>query len=315
MAGLNLYNRKESKAKKKIKMKHFLLFVISLTILGCDKEDITTQDPVKNLSTSVEYEQLTGVDPNLLSLDIYYNSLIALKKPVVIYVHGGGWIIGDKSNQVENKIDLFQSLDYIFVSINYRLSPFPYELNNPDRVMYPIHNVDVANAIKWVFDNISQYGGNSNKIALLGHSAGAHLVCLTGTNQTFLNNVGLNLTNIKGVAVIDTEVYDVLSKVQDNDTSRINAFGTDSSLNIQASPIFNIIDGVDYPKFFIAKRGNANRILAANNFISALEQNGVSVSQIDGSIYNHSGINSAIGEPGETLITNPLKQFFEECFE
>lgn len=102
------------------------------------------------------------------------------------------------------------------MSINYRLSPFPYELDNPDRVLFPTHNIDVTDAIKWVTDNIDTYGGDVNNIALLGHSAGAHLVALTGTNPSFLNAVGLSFSDIRGIAAIDTEGYDILSEIQDN---------------------------------------------------------------------------------------------------
>jgi hypothetical protein len=101
----------------------------------------------------------------------------------------------------------------------------------------------------------------------------------------------------------------------DNQNMYINAFGTDTIINIDASPIYNVIDTLSYPKFFIAKRGSSQRIGYANDFINVLETNGVSVSQVNGSAYDHSGINNAIGEPNETLITNALKGFFEGCFE
>jgi len=297
-------------------MRNVLLLLLPVFLLGCNKEDDNTIEPiVVNLSKTVAYKTIDGINPNLLSLDIYYNSLTDEKKPVIIYVHGGGWCIGDKSNEIENKTTLFQSLNYVFVSINYRLSPFPYELNNSDRVMYPTHNRDVADAVKWVFDNINQYGGQPNKVALLGHSAGAHLVALTGTNPMFINNVGLNFSDIKGVAVIDTEGYNVLSKTQENNALYINAFGIDANYNTQASPILNSTNSITYPNFFIAKRGNTERITIANNFINTLEQNGVSVSQVDGSIYDHSGINDAIGKTNETVITNALIAFFEDCFQ
>ncbi len=288
--------------------------LLSILLLACDKSDSPIKETT-NLSTTIQYKQIDGVEPNLLSLDIHYSSSTEQKKPVVIYVHGGAWCLGDKTNQLENKIKLFQKLNYVFVSVNYRLSPFPHQLNNPDRIMYPTHNQDIADAIKWVFDNISRYGGEANKIALLGHSAGGHLVALTGTNSSFLNDVGLNLSNIKGIAVIDTEGYDIAPKITDNNKNYINAFGTDSNLNTQASPIHNIVSGVSYPKFFIAKRGNTNRIQIANDFINTLKQNGVFVSQINGSIYSHSEINQAIGKDGEELITNELKLFLKNCFQ
>ncbi len=288
------------------------ILLLSTLLLACNQADT----PIKptQASATIAYKRLDKVDPNLLSLDIYYNQPTTQKKPVVIYVHGGGWIRGDKTNQLENKIKLFRELNYVFVSINYRLSPYPFEPNNPNRLMYPIHNRDVADAIKWVFDNISAYGGAPNKIALLGHSAGAHLVALTGTNATFLADVGLSLANIKGIAVIDTQGYDIISRIEDGNSIYINAFGIDSTLNTQASPMYNIVNSVTYPKFFIAKRGNAARIKMANNFIDTLEQNGIFVSQVDGSIYNHAEINQAIGQANETLITNALKLFFETCF-
>lgn len=219
--------------------------------------------------------------------------------------------------KLEDKVNLFFSMDYLFVSVNYRLSPFPFEINNPDRIQFPTHNKDVANAIKWVYDHVEEYGGNKNKIALIGHSAGAHIVALTGTNSQFLEQVSLSLSYIKGVAVIDTQAYDVVEQVVNgtNQNMYINAFGTDEIQNRLASPIFNVNPNTDYPKFFIAKRGSAQRIAYADDFIEVLENNGVAVSQINGSIYNHIEINDAIGKQGETLITNPLKEFFSSCFE
>lgn len=293
--------------------------MISLLLLfSCDSSDneqlATTPE---NLSTTIEYKKIDGIDSNLLSLDIYYNSERGLQKPVVIYVHGGGWSIGDKSSQIENKINLFQSSNYIFISINYRLSPFPFEISNSNRIKYPDHNIDIADALLWISNNIGQYGGNKDKMVLLGHSAGAHLVALTGTNESFLQENGLNLSDIKGVAVIDTEGFDVDYQVKNGDLKNmyINAFGTDHALNINASPIYQLMITTAYPKFFIAKRGSDQRIEYADNFINVLETNGVSVSQVNGSVYDHEGINNAIGEANETLITNALMGFFEECFE
>jgi len=286
-------------------------------VLSCgeDVNDINQETTSENLTATIAYNQINGVDLNLLSLDIYYNSDLKTQKPVVVYVHGGAWTIGDKSNEIVNKVSLFQSLDYVFVSVNYRLSPFPFELDNLDRIMFPTHNNDVADAIKWVYDSIDQYGGNPEKIALLDLSAGAHLVSLTATNTSFLENVGLTNTVLKGVATIDTEGYNVLAKAQENNEIFENAFGTNLELNTQASPTRSIENDNFYPNFFVAKRGNPLRIAIADDFIEALEQNNTAVSQIDGSIYTHNEINSAIGDPNDNLITIPLVAFFEACFE
>ncbi len=278
---------------------------------GGNEEEIIIQD----LNSTVQYKGVDNTDPNFLSLDIYYTSEMDNLKPVVIYIHGGGWSIGDKSNSLENKIRLFRSLNYVFISVNYRLSPFPFDINNEDRIMYPDHNNDVADAVKWIYDTIVDYGGNNNKLVLLGHSAGAHLVSLTGTNSNFLEQRGLFLSNIKGVATIDTEGYDVLAKTTEGDEMYINAFGTNLVSNTDASPISNIFSEQNYPKFFVAKRGIDIRVNLANEFINKLKLAGVQVAEVDGSIYTHEEINTAIGAENETLITEPLKEFLKSCFQ
>jgi pimeloyl-ACP methyl ester carboxylesterase len=294
------------------------LIWIAIALTGCENQDNGVTDSPANfeqLMTTEQYKSIADTDENLLSLDIHYRDDTDLKKPVVIYVHGGGWSIGDKANNLQNKINLFESLNYVFVSINYRLSPILTSQSTPDRIKYPIHNIDVADAVKWVIENIAGYGGNQEKIALLGHSAGAHLVSLTGTNQTFIEQTGYSLSNIKGVATIDTEGYNVRSKVMEGSQIYINAFGTVEQENIDASPLFNVSTNSDNPMFFIAKRGSASRIEIADIFIQELYDNNIETYQVNGSEYGHNGINNAIGSSGETTITLPLIAFFERCFE
>lgn len=297
-------------------MKKISILLLTL-FLGCSNSSDPIPDDIEEipLKETIQYKTIEGIDANLLSLDIYYTDNVSAGRPVIIWVHGGAWAIGDKSNNIDDKVNLFQSNKWIFVSVNYRLSPFPSELSNPNRIKYPTHNRDVAEAIKWVYDNISEYGGNADKLALIGHSAGAHLVSLTGTRKEFLEHVGVPLSVIKGVASIDTEGYDVRSKVEEQNDFYINAFGDNENENIEASPLSNVDGNAPFPKFFIAKRGTSTRIAIADAFITALQDNQASVSQVDGSIYSHSEINDAIGDEDETLITNPLITFFNSCFE
>ena len=300
--------------KNRLKQFGCTLLVLALLTLACSKED---EAPVANntytTTKTIVYKQVSGVDPNLLSLDVYHFENTSIKKPVVVYVHGGAWAIGDKANSIDNKRNLFESVNYVFVSVNYRLSPANEELA-ADRIKFPVHNNDVADAVKWIFDNIGTYGGDANNIVLLGHSAGAHLVSLTGLSQQFLPARGIALTQLKGVASIDTEGYDVEAQVNDNNLTYINAFGTNVNDLVAASPVQQIDNTKDYPPFFVAKRGSVTRINIAENFIETLTAAGVSVSTITASQYDHEGINDAIGAPGETAVTEPLLEFFESCF-
>ena len=297
-----------------------LLFLSIILFAGCHEDNVVI-DPVdvevENLKVTFQYKTIEGVNEKLLSLDVYYNSETEVKKPVIIYVHGGSWVTGDKNQNFENKINLFRSLNYILVSVNYRLSPSPYEISNPERIKYPMHNIDIADAIKSVYDHIGEYGGDKNKMALLGHSAGAQIVALAGTDKRFLEDVGLSLAVLKGVASFDTAGYDVAYQAIGGANPEMykNAFGTDVDVQMEASPINNVDNTTTYPKFFIAKRGSVRRIGYADDFIAAMVENGIDVSQVEASIYDHAGINKAIGKAGETLVTDPLGAFFEACFE
>jgi arylformamidase len=298
-----------------------IIITLSIALLSCSNSDDPIvepqQQPPTNLTYSkntIVYNSINGVDPNLLSIDVYHFGQSTSSKPVVIYIHGGAWAIGDKANAITNKTNLFSSLGYIFISVNYRLSPNPVS-TNPSRVMFPMHNNDVADAVKWIYDNIATYGGNKNKMVIMGHSAGAHLAALTGTSNQFLPARGIPLNTIKGIASIDTEGYNVSNQCLDNNEYYLNAFGNTNTNWSVASPVNNLFSGTLYPKFFIAKRGTANRIAISDNFITQLQNVGVTVSQVTGNQYDHEGINNAIGASGETAITEPLKIFFTQCFQ
>lgn len=292
-----------------------ILLVLLVGLTSCKKDDnIVDPGPKTYTKSTIQYKSVNGIDANLLSLDIYHFGQTTTQKPVVVYVHGGGFAIGDKANNMANKQNLFSSLDYILISVNYRLSPATYS-TDPNRVMYPTHNNDVADAVKWIFDNIADYGGHPQKIALLGHSAGAHLVALTGTSNNFLPTRGLALNTIKGVACIDTEGYDVEARCNEGNQIYLNAFGQANTFWQQASPVNHLLSGTNYPPFFIAKRGSNTRIGYANAFISKLQSVGVAVSETTANQYDHEGINDAIGASGETAITDPLKSFFSQCFQ
>lgn len=287
---------------------------IALLLTQCKKDDEKPAEVKEYTKTTLTYKTVAGADANLLGLDLYHFGKTTPTTPIVVYVHGGAWAVGDKANSIDNKVNLFSSLGYLFVSVNYRLSPSTLS-TDPNRIKFPTHNEDVADAIKWIYDNIAGYGGDKGKIVLLGHSAGAHLVSLTGTSSLFLPARGISLNTIKGVASIDTEGYDVLDQVNTGNQTYINAFGTNQTDLVNASPIKQLNVNNTYPKFFVAKRGSAPRIGLADDFIAKLQSVGVTVSQVTANQYDHEGINDAIGAPNEVTVTVPLKLFLESCFQ
>lgn len=89
--------------------------------------------------------------------------------PVLLQVHGGAWTLGRKEDQGRPLMNQMAAKGWICVAINYRLSP---------RDAWPAHIVDVKRAIAWVKDNIADYGGDPDYLAITGGSAGGHLTAL-----------------------------------------------------------------------------------------------------------------------------------------
>lgn len=89
--------------------------------------------------------------------------------PVLLQVHGGAWIIGEKEQQAKPLMYHMAQRGWVCVAINYRLSP---------KDAFPAHIIDVKKAIAWVREHIREYGGNPDFIAITGGSAGGHLSSL-----------------------------------------------------------------------------------------------------------------------------------------
>ena len=87
----------------------------------------------------------------------------------MVYVHGGGWVIGDKREQGKPMMFELVARGWVCVAINYRLSP---------KAAWPDHIVDVKRALAWVKAHIAEYGGDPGFIAISGGSAGGHLCAL-----------------------------------------------------------------------------------------------------------------------------------------
>ena len=88
---------------------------------------------------------------------------------MLLQVHGGAWTVGAKEHQGRPLMNQMAAKGWVCVAINYRLSP---------RDPWPAHIVDVKRAIAWVKDNIADYGGDPDYLAITGGSAGGHLTAL-----------------------------------------------------------------------------------------------------------------------------------------
>jgi len=103
-------------------------------------------------------------------LDVYTSTNTpASGAPVLLQVHGGAWVIGKKEEQGLALMEHLAAKGWVCVAVNYRLAP---------RDRWPAQIVDVKQAIAWIKENIADYGGDPDYIAITGGSAGGHLTSL-----------------------------------------------------------------------------------------------------------------------------------------
>lgn len=199
------------------------------------------------IEKGVLYRDPKWWDPELSKLDIYYRPS-SEKKAIVIFVHGGGWKAGDKSylESKPNILNFFLDLEFVVVSVNFRLVDDTGTL----RVSYRHQAEDLAYAIKWLSENIENYGGLNDQFILVGYSSGAHLSSLVATDTSYLKNEGLSIESIRGVIALDIPTYDVPfaldlmkgSSLEANIPFNEAIFGKDRKEQMKGSPssfVFN----------------------------------------------------------------------------
>lgn len=251
-------------------MKHRLFLCAAL--VACSAEPITpssapdtgTEQPVRQRGPlrDVVYHRYDGVDPALTSLDVHFGP--SVNAPAVVFVHGGGWRSGDKTNiEATDVISILRDHGYALVSINMRLVGNAGSPGTTPRDQ----TEDVARALRWVFDNAERIGIDENEVSLLGYSSGAHLVALAGTDDSYLNAVGLTRNDLFAVLPFDVVAYDIPRAIaeacaHDHCTSERALpaiFGNDPAGQRELSPLTYVNAPESYPPFFIVSAGKKDR--------------------------------------------------------
>lgn len=152
--------------------------------------------------------------------------------PIIFMVHGGAWRLGDKtaSSVTLNKVTRWASKGFIVISSNNRLLP--------EATAYEQVN-DVALALASAQTNAEKWGGNRDKLVLMGHSAGAHIVSVLSSNPALVIKAGGNAW--LGTVSLDSAAMDVPSIMQAKHARFYNdAFGENAQLWADASPIHQL---------------------------------------------------------------------------
>lgn len=247
-------------------------------------------------SLDVPYCSVRGADAKLLSLDIHAPPT-AVKAPVIVYVHGGYWKAGDKS-QTGSLPAFLCGRGFVFVSINYRLAP---------AVKHPVIVQDVARAVAWVHDHIAEHGGDPEQVFLTGHSAGAHLAALLGTDAKRLEEQGKPLSILRGVIPLDSAAMDVRNLAADDrraDSPYRAAFGDDPAAWSDASPLVHAQTAKTPPFQVIVAYGPAveHKKAGVAEFATALRKNGTRVEIVDVSSFReHQSLMTQFGSSDDPV--------------
>ena len=214
--------------------------------------------------------------------------------PVVVWIHGGGWRAGNKGG-VQQKPQAFVDKGYVFVSINYRFVP---------QVTVKEMTGDVAKAIRWVHDHAQDFGGKSDAIFVMGHSAGAHLAALVCTDDRYLKAEGLSLSILKGCVPVDTAAYDVPKRFNGvgppGAAKATDIFTADAATQRDLSPALHVAKGKSIPPFLILHVADrADSKAQSELFAAALQAAGISAQVVPAAGKTHGTINSELGVAGD----------------
>lgn len=231
--------------------------------------------------------------------------------PVVFWIHGGGWVTGDKT-QVEHKPKMFNDRGYVFVSTNYRL--------RPDVEMEELIG-DVAKALGWTYKNIARHGGDRKRIFVMGHSAGAQLAALICADHSYIQAEGVPPSVLKGCVPVDGDTYDLpaiiasaelrlqLHNLPPRKFGHREKFGNDPKKHINFSAVTHVRKDKGIPPFLILYvRSHPYTSVQAQRLHNVLRAAGIPSTLSGHRNTNHSKLNDDLGLPDDPA-TEALDKF------
>lgn len=253
-----------------------------------------------------------GSDP-LQRIDVWQADGCAGPAPLVLFVHGGAWKHGNKDNASSRWLPAhLTGQGYTYASIDYRLVP---------AVAVEQQGEDVAHALKALLDRARAFGIDRDRVVLMGHSAGAHLVALVGTDERYLQSAGLRFADVAGVIANDGAAYDV--PVQMREDARwmrrtyAEVFGTDPARQRALSPTAQAV-APNMAAFLLLHVQRPDGVLQAVALGHALAAAGAAVERRDfpgEGLRGHIAINRELGNPdypATAVVDAWLRQRFEK---
>ena len=222
--------------------------------------------------------------------------------PVMFWIHGGGWQVGDKGD-VGLKPKVLTERGFIFVSTNYRLLP---------GVTMDVLIRDVAKALGWVRGNIARFGGDPERIFVGGHSAGAQLAALLCIDDRYLKEENVSFDALKGCVPVDGDTYDIPKIITTAELRQQlygdqlpsfghrQKFGNDPKKHVDFSAVTHVAKDKGIPPFLILYfPGNPDTRAQAGCLEETLKESGIPVEAFGKWDSNHSRLNDDLGKAGD----------------
>jgi acetyl esterase/lipase len=280
-----------------------ILVLAALPVLA--QEQQTTRIVTQRVFRNVAYAEPAN---ERQMLDVYA-PLGAKNRPIVFWIHGGGWQRGDKT-EMDAKPQAFTNKGYVFATTNYRFIP--------NVTMQQIAG-DVAKSIRWVYDHAADYGGDPQAIVVMGWSAGAQLAALICTDDKYLKAERLALANIRGCVAVDADTFYPALQIDMSEArpgaKRPSSYrikfpeGSDREL----SSVLYVQKDKGIPPFLILHIGGhpeSGTAIQAQILANALHVAGIPVQVVAAEGKTHNTLNSELGIAGD-MTTKAVFDFLD----
>ncbi|MFN7726789.1 MAG: alpha/beta hydrolase [Rubrivivax sp.] len=222
-------------------------------------------------------------------LDLYAPAAAsAAPRPVMVWVHGGGWVAGDKARpaMVQHKVQHWLPRGWLLVSLNYRLLPRATPVEQAD---------DVAQALDVVQRQVHRWGGDAQRVVLMGHSTGAHLAALVLGRRSAQRSP---LPPLQAAVLVDTAALDVVGLMRGEHLPlHERAFGADPAQWTAASP-WHALQGA-LPPCLLLHAADRPESAAQNQAYAERARQWGSAVQVQALALGHQALNEQLGQPGE----------------
>ncbi|MGQ0697340.1 MAG: alpha/beta hydrolase [Panacagrimonas sp.] len=262
-------------------------------LTGCSGQKmLNTLTPSRgyDLASNLVYDQ-----NRTLRLDIYTPRGVK-NAPVVVFFYGGRWSEGSKDNY-KFVGEALASRGFVAVLPDYRLYP---------AVRFPEFVHDAANSVAWVHSHVNTYGGDPEKIFVMGHSSGAHIAAMLVLKQEFMANAGGSRTWLRGMIGL-AGPYDFLPIT---DPQLRDVFAPPEKFELSQPILFT--EGDNPPMLLM--HGEDDEIVWVKNTRNLAEAVKKAGGPIETVIYpkmSHSFILSSLAKPlrGQTDVIQHLSEF------